>query len=393
MRIIVVHNIYQQQGGEDAVVEAEIALLRSRGHEVELYSRDNDDIAHMPMVKVAIQALWSSRTMDDLTRLIRTFQPDVIHVHNTLSLISPSVYWAAARANVPVVQTLHNFRMMCLNALFLHKGKLCEACVGHLPWFGVMRKCYRNSGAASMVLAGMLILHRMLGTYTQKIDHFIVLTQFAKTKYIESKFSSDKLTVKPNFYSGVGIANNQTEICPRQGALFVGRISQEKGISTLLRAWGQVDCDLLVAGDGPTVDTIHDTQFRRIRSLGNIPRAEVANAMTTAEFLVMPSECYEGFPMVLVEAFAHGLPVVASRLGSMVEIVDDGVTGLHFNPGDAEDLAAKVNWLHSHPDECRQMGKNARREFEKKYTPERNHELLMKIYKEVIDEKKQAHQH
>lgn len=385
MRIIVAHNTYQQRGGEDAVVEAEIALLRAHGHDVTLYFLNNEDIDRMPTAKVAIQTLWSSRSKNEMARLIQTFQPDVIHIHNTLSLISPSVYWAAAQANVPVVQTLHNFRMMCLNALYLRKGKVCEDCAGRLPWRGVTHKCYRGSALASSVIAGMLTLHRALGTYTQKINRYVALTQFAKTKFIEAGLPTKKIVVKPNFYSDIQNSKSQSDSFVKKGALFVGRISQEKGISTLLSAWREIDFNLLIAGDGPMVVEIQSNGNRRIKSLGSIPSDEVAAAMSKAEFLVMPSECYEGFPMVLVEAFAHGLPVVASRLGSMAEIVDDGVTGLHFEPGNADDLAAKVKWLHSHPDECRQMGLNARREFEKKYTSERNYEMLMNIYQEAID--------
>jgi glycosyltransferase involved in cell wall biosynthesis len=387
MRILIAHNAYQQRGGEDAVVEAEIDLLNTYGHEVVTYFRSNDDITAISGASVAIQTLWSSRTKDEMAKLMRAFQPDVIHVHNTLPLISPSIYWAAARAGVPVVQTLHNFRLMCLNALYLREGKVCEDCAGCLPWRGILRKCYRNSGTASSVLASMLILHRALGTYDHKVDRFIALTQFAKNKCVEANYPANKLTVKPNFYSGVRTADDQTEGCTRHGALFVGRISQEKGISTLIRSWTEIDCDLRLAGDGSLTGEVDSAGNQRIKRLGSLPSVEVSAAMSESEFLVMPSVWYEGFPMVLVEAFAHGLPVVASRLGSMAEIVEDGVTGLLFETGNAEDLAVKVRWMIEHPDECRQMGYNARHEFEQKYTPERNYEMLMKIYQEAIDEK------
>lgn len=384
MRIVLVHNIYQHHGGEDSVVDSEISLLRSRGHEVTPYFRSNDDIATMPAAAVVIQTLWSSRTMDELSELIRSFQPDVIHVHNTLPLISPAIYWAADRAGVPVVQTLHNFRLMCLSALYLRGGKICEDCMGHLPWRGVVRKCYRGSVAASAVLAGMVALHRGLGTYRNKVDRFIALTQFAKQKFVDAGFSEKKIAVKPNFHD---ISGSKCKVKGESwpGALFVGRLSEEKGVATMLNAWRGLDIPLRIAGDGPLLEQNLGRHRTNIDFLCRLSGEQVAQEMSQASFLVMPSEWYEGFPMVLVEAFAHGLPVVASRLGSMAEIVKDGVTGLHFEPGDPHDLARKAQWMQEHPEECRKMGENARREYEEKYTPEKNYEMLMDVYRQAIE--------
>ena len=181
------------------MVEAEIALLRSHGHDVETYFRSNDDVTGMSAVALAGGTLWSARTSHEVARVIGRFQPDVIHAHNTFPLISPSLYWAAARAGVPVVQTLHNFRLMCLNALFLREGKVCEDCMGHLPWRGVARACYRGSRAASAVLAGMLTLHRGLGTYRHKVARYIALNEFCRGKFIEGGLPAERVVVKPNF--------------------------------------------------------------------------------------------------------------------------------------------------------------------------------------------------
>ena len=214
MRILFVHNAYQHRGGEDSVVEAEIALLQSHGHAVETYFRSNEDVAGMSSLALARHTLWSPRTPHDLADLIRRFQPDVIHVHNTFPLISPSLYWAAERARVPVVQTLHNFRLMCLNALFLREGKVCEDCMGHLPWRGVARACYRESRAASAALAGMLTLHRGLGTYRNKVARYIALNEFCRGKFIEGGLPAERVVVKPNF---VDFAAPQS--APRAGLL------------------------------------------------------------------------------------------------------------------------------------------------------------------------------
>ena len=384
MKVLVAHNAYQHRGGEDSVVEADIALLRSRGHEVTTYFRNNNDIEDMPLVSVATQTLWSSRTLHDLSELLQDSQPDIIHAHNTLPLISPSLYWAASHAGVPVVQTLHNFRMMCLSALYLRGGKVCEDCMGHLPWRGVVRKCYQGSVAASAVLAGMVTLHRGLGTYRNKVDRFIALTQFAKQKFVAAGFSEKKIVVKPNFHD---ISGSKCKVKgeSRSGALFVGRLSEEKGVATMLNAWRDLDIPLRIAGDGPLLEQNLGRHRTNIDFLCRLSDEQVAKEMTQASFLVMPSEWYEGFPLVLVEAFAHGLPVVASRLGSMAEIVEDGVSGLHFDPGNPHDLAQKVQWMHKHPDECRQMGENARRVYEKKYSPEKNYKILMDVYRQTIE--------
>lgn len=388
MRILVIHNAYQQRGGEDSVVEAEIALLRSHGHEVATYFRDNDDIADMSAASLALQTLWSINTTNELTKIFHSFRPDVIHVHNTLPLISPTVYWAAERAGVPVVQTLHNFRLMCLSALYLREGKVCEDCMGHLPWRGVVRKCYRDSIAASAVLAVMLALHRGLGTYRNKVSRYIALNDFCRNKFVEAGFPEEKVVVKPNFCEEKEVRSGA--LSNKNGALFVGRLSEEKGVVTLLDAWRGLDIPLRVAGDGPLLQQNRGRHRVNVEFLGRLTGGQVAQEMSQASFLVMPSEWYEGFPMVLVEAFAHGLPVVASRLGAMAEIVEDGITGLHFEPGNFQDLALKVRWMHDHPEECQQMGENAQREYEQKYTPVNNYAVLVDVYQQAIDENKKV---
>lgn len=386
VRILIVHNAYQLQGGEDTVVDSELALLRSHGHDVEIYTRKNSEIVRMSSFAVARQTLWSDRTTHEISTLLSRFRPDVIHSHNTFPLVSPSLYWVAAHAKVPVVQTLHNFRLMCLNALYLRESEICEECLGRAPWRGVMHRCYRSSFSASAVLGGMLSLHRALGTYRKKISRYIALNSFCRNKFIAAGFSKEKINVKPNFYNpSILVDTGQTE---RSNALFVGRLSREKGVVTLLKAWHELHVPLRIVGDGPFMTLFFKENNPRVELLGRISRQQVSVTMGRSTFLVVPSECYENFPMVLVEAFAHGLPVVASRLGAMAEIVEDGYTGLHFEPGNAQDLAQKVQWLYDHPVECRQMGDNARREYEAKYTPERNYQILMKIYEEAIEERR-----
>lgn len=378
MRILIAHNAYQQKGGEDAVVATELDLLRSRGVEVAVYLRHNDDITIMSRLSLVGQTIWSTRTERDIAKWVADFCPDVIHSHNTFPLISPTLYVAAHKAGVPVVQTLHNFRLFCAQAMLLRDGKVCEDCLGKLPWRGVMRGCYRGSNAQTAVIGGMQVLHRALGTYSNKISRYIALNEFSRKKFIEGGLSADRIVVKPNF---VEIAVG--EEAPRQGGLFVGRLSAEKGINVLAGAMAQLPaCTLTVIGSGPEEAVI--CPLSNIRRLGFLPRDQIFSHMRRAAYLLMPSICYENFPLTLVEAFASGLPVIASRIGAMAELIEDGKTGLLFEPGSAEDLAKKVMWAEAYPEAMLAMGKNARREYEEKYTPEHNFRQLMTIYAEAI---------
>ncbi|MFA5240819.1 MAG: glycosyltransferase family 4 protein [Sulfuricella sp.] len=383
MRILIAHNAYQHRGGEDTVVESEIALLRSHGHAVETYFRSNDDVSGMPSLALVRQTLWSSRTTHDLADRINDFRPDIIHVHNTFPLISPSLYWAADRAGVPVVQTLHNFRLMCLNAMFLREGRVCEDCLGHLPWRGVARKCYRGSGAASAVLAGMLTLHRGLGTYRNKVARYIALNDFCRRKFIEGGLPAERVVVKPNF---VAWAEGRPHPNPlpggegeRKGLLFVGRLSVEKGVAALAEAMASLpDAQLRVAGDGPEAGLLEGVAG--VTRLGSLPGDAVRQEMGRAAALVVPSIWYETFGLVIIEAFACGTPVIASRIGALADIVREGETGLLFEPGNPRDLADKMTWALTHPGQMAEMGRKARAQYEAEFSAEVNYRQLMEIY-------------
>ncbi|MDQ3186389.1 MAG: glycosyltransferase family 4 protein [Pseudomonadota bacterium] len=382
-RVLVVHNGYQQRGGEDSVVESEIPLLRSRGHAVETYFRTNNDITDIPAISLARQTLWSTRTTHDLTELIGSFRPDIIHVHNTFPLISPSLYWVATRARVPVVQTLHNFRLICLNAVFLRDENVCEDCLGHLPWRGVAYACYRGSRAASATTAGMLALHRWLGTYRSQVTRYIALNEFCRKKFIQGGLPEDRIVVKPNFVNFESLP-----VVPRQGLLFVGRLSVEKGVATLARATALLPgVHLRVAGEGPDATLLDGLDVIR---LGSVPGEVVRQQMNSAVALVVPSIWYENFPRSIVEAFACSLPVIASRIGALRDIVKDGETGLLFDPGNPRDLADKMMWALAHPEEMIVMGRKARACYESHYTAERNYEQLVAIYRDAIDDVKKS---
>lgn len=388
MRILLAHNAYQHRGGEDMVVESEIALLRAHGHEVAEYRRDNSEIIGMSKPVLAANTLWSRRTVHEADCLIAEFHPDVIHAHNTFPLISPALYWAAERAGVPVVQTLHNFRLMCLSAMFLRDGKVCEDCSGRLPWRGVARKCYRASAAQSAVLAGMLVLHRGLGTYRNKVARYIALNDFCRSKFIEGGLPAKRIVVKPNFVDWVEASphSGTFQRSDRQGLLFVGRLAVEKGVQTLARAAALLpNSSLRVAGEGPEARWLEGVAG--INRLGNLAGDAVRQEMCGAMALVLPSIWYENFPRTIVEAFACGLPVIASRIGALADLVRDGETGLLFEPGSAHGLASKMAWALAHPQRMAEMGRRARAQYEAEFSAEVNYRLLMDIYAGVLAER------
>jgi glycosyltransferase involved in cell wall biosynthesis len=378
LRILVVHNRYQLAGGEDAVVDAEIELLRRNGHAVEAYLRDNRELRDMNAFNAFAQSLWSRRTGDDLAAVAREFRPDVIHAHNTFALVSPSVYWQASRMGVPVVQTLHNFRLLCVQAMFLYDNKVCEDCLGRLPWRGVARKCYRDSGLQSAAVATMLGMHRALGTYRHKVTRYIALNEFCRRKFIEGGLPASRIAVKPNF---VDIERPPARV--RSGGLYVGRLAAEKGIDVLIGAVPKLPrVSLDVIGTGPESRKLEAVP--QINRLGWLQPDDIYERMRRAAYLVMPSIWYENFPRTLLEAFANGLPVIASRLGALSELIEHGRTGLLFEPGSADDLARHLAWAESFPQKMRVMGENARAVYEARFTPRENYGQLMAIYEEAL---------
>ncbi len=387
MNILLIHNHYQQPGGEDAVFSAEGALLREAGHHVITYTRSNDEVRALGAwgrLTLPARWVWAGDSVRALRQLIAREKPDVAHFHNTHFMISPAAYYACREAGVPVVQTLHNYRLLCPNALFLRGGAVCELCLGRTPpWPGVRYGCYRGSRLQTAGMAAMLTFHRWRRTWQEQVDCYIALTEFARQKFIQGGLPAEKIAVKPNFQPDPGEGLGREPF-----ALFVGRLSVEKGLDVLAAAWEKLNVPLKIAGDGPLRATLaaQMTPPRQgtVTLLGQQPHAAVLNLLRQARFVVVPSTWYESFPMVVVEAFACGTPVIASRLGALAEIVADGRTGLHFTPGDAADLAAKVAWAWEHPEEMAAMGRNARAEYEAKYTPERNYEMLMAIYRTAI---------
>ena len=384
MRVMLLHNTYQHPGGEDQVFAAEGALLEGRGHEVERFTVSNDLIDGMSRAALAASTVWNRDSYRALRAQFRAKRPDVAHFHNTFPLLSPSAYAAARDQGVPVVQTLHNYRLLCVNALLFRDGHICNDCLGHpVPWQGVAHACYRGSRLASAAVATMIALHRARGTWMNDVDLYIALTEFARSRFIAGGLPAERIVVKPNFVHpdpGLGDASGNF-------ALFVGRLVPEKGIRTLIDAWQRIgpNFPLRIVGDGPLAPQVAAAaaQCPWITWLGRRPRAEVLTLMRAATLLIFPSTWYEGFGMTVAEALAVGLPVVGSRVGGMAALIDDGRTGVHFPPGDAAALAERVQWAMANPARLAEMRREARAEYLERYTGERNYDLLLGIYERV----------
>lgn len=386
-KVLLVHNFYQIPGGEDQVFQAEATLLEERGTEVVRYTVHNDAVRDLGPLELAMVTLWNRRTQQAVGELLRSERPDVVHVHNTFPLVSPSIHYAAWAAGVPIVQTLHNYRLICPMAEFYRDGGACEDCLGRVPWPGILHACYRNSRLASSGVAALITFHRALGTWRRKVARFIALTEFARGRFVAAGLPPERILVKPNFLAGdPGSGGGRGDY-----ALYVGRLVESKGIDTLLAAWSETAelPPLKIVGEGPLEGQVSAWCASRSGAewLGRRPRDEVLVLMRGAGALIFPSRWYEGFPMVIVEAFASGLPVVTSALGSMASIVEDRRTGRHFRTGDHRDLARVVVELMASPAERERLGEAARTEFESLYTADRNHALLMAVYREALSER------
>ncbi len=381
MSILSVHNCYLLYGGEDESRRVEERMLQKMGHQVGIYEEDNQRIATINSIQMALKTTWSIESYRILKEKLNHQPQDIVHVQNFFPLISPSVYYAAKEVGVPVVQTLRNYRLLCPNALFFRQGKVCEDCLGKfLPLPGVLHGCYKESRMATAAVAAMLSIHRTVGTWAEMVDTYIALSEFARQKFIEGGLPEERILVKPNFVDpDPGAGSGQGGY-----ALYVGRLSVEKGLDTLVKAWKQmkIKTPLKIVGEGPLAQRLADetSNMPHITWLGRKSIQDTYELMGEAKFLVFPSEWYETFGRVAVEAFAKGTPVIGADIGAIAELIDHKRTGLKFCPGNPADLAAQIEWLLTHPLEYKQMRHEARAEFEANYTMNRNYHRLMEIY-------------
>lgn len=392
-----VHNYYQQGGGEDVVFLAEQDNLRRHGVEVHAFTLSNDAINGQNPLKTAAQTVWNARVARQLADMVSERSIDLVHFHNTFPLVSPAAYWAVRGRGAAVVQTLHNFRLLCAAASLYREqegpdgktGRICEDCIGKLlPLPAVQHSCYRGSRAGSAVVAGMQVAHRLLGSYSRAVDRYVALSESGRRKLIEGGLSAELLSVKPNFLvndPGTGTGDGGY-------ALFVGRLTAEKGVRTLLNAWEQSghQLPLKVVGEGPLLEELQNRAvgLTGVELLGLQSRTDVRSLMADATLLVIPSVWPETFGMVALEAYACGLPVLASDIGALSSLVQDGVTGRHFRPGDAAHLAQVMEEMLSDPARLAAMRQAARQSYLTNYTAEINAGQQLEIYRQAL-----AHRH
>lgn len=385
MKVLVAHTYYRQRGGEDGSFEVERRLLVDHGHEMVSFVRQNDNLGAMTSVRAAAATIWNRAASHDLTEVLERERPDVVHFQNTFPLLSPAIYRAARAGGAAVVETLRNYRITCVNGLLYRDGRVCELCLGRrFAVHGVRYGCYRDDRAASAVVATMNLTHHLVGTWQDAVDRYIVLSDFARDK-LRSVLPVDKLAVKPNFL--------HPDPGPARGtggyAIFVGRLSEEKGVRTLLRAWERLtdEVPLVIVGDGDLEDEVRTAADRSrgtVRFVGRLSTEEVLEQVGAASFLVFPSQWYEGMPRTIIEAFARGTPVIASRLGTPGDMVDDGVTGRLVEPGSVQDLTRAVQELARDREGLRGMRERARDAFVERYSADRNHDRLVEIYQQAI---------
>lgn len=388
-----VHNRYRQRGGEGVSTDSEMALLRAQGHNVDPYFLDNRDLPELEELatmrravtgfELAGRAIWSKRTLTEAGTMLAAKRYDVVHVQNFFPQISPSIFEAAARAKVPAVMTLRNYRLVCAKGTYFRDGGVCESCLGKpVGWPAIRYSCYQGDRAATGAVVAMQAVHRALKTWENKVAVFVALTEFARAKAIEGGITPDRIVVKPNFLSpdpGAGEGGGAAYV-------FGGRLSEEKGLLTLIDAWDHVEERLRIIGDGPLEHVVRAAaaRNRRIEYLGPLPLRDLLREMGQARAVIVPSLWYETFGRIVIESLAVGTPVIASDIGAVAELVDHGTTGLLFRPGDAEALAAAVAELAGDGRRLESMRKAARLEFEDHYTAEQNYPRLIAIYERAI---------
>ena len=389
MRILTVHNFYKSSApsGEDIAYINEKKMFQDSDIIIQSHEKFNDNLVNLTVkekLKLGINNSWSNSSYAELKIKLKKFKPNLVHFHNTFPQITPSGYAACKDMGIPVIQTLHNFRLLCANALLLREGKSCELCVSGSMFNALKYKCYRNSLSATASQVLCLKRNRYNGSYANNVDRYITLTKFAEKKFIEAGFSSEQFVTRPNFLPD---PPKMREI-KQNHAIFVGRVTEEKGVYTLLNAWKKINgIELRIVGDGellPECKKYADQNNINVRFMGYLSRHEVIPAIQDASFMILPSECYEGFPISLLEAFACGTPIIVSNIGGQSEIIKDGVTGLAFEVGNSDDLADVCNHLSGNDELHKILRVNAREEFERMYTKESVFQQTLDIYNSVL---------
>jgi glycosyltransferase involved in cell wall biosynthesis len=387
VRVLTIHTEYAFRGGEEEVFEHEARMLEENGHEVSRLVFANADVLREGKLATA-GALWRSafnrRAQARARKVCAEFKPDIAHVHNFWFAASPSVHAACHAEGVATVQTLHNFRLLCAGASLFRGGRPCNLCIHRGTRHGTRHRCYHNSRLQSMFVNRMITTNRRRGTWINDVDTYIALTEHGRSLFADGGLPEEKLRVKPGFVYDPG-----PRTPPGNGVVFLGRLAPEKGVMTMLEAWRLLgDTPLAVAGEGPMRSRmeryVRENALNTVCFHGRVDHRQAISLIRDAAILLMPSTWYETFGRVIIEAFAAGRPVAASRLGAMAELVTDGRNGRLFEPGNSEALAKTIKEMLADPGRCNNMGVEARKDYETLYTPEVNLRQLTGIYEETI---------
>lgn len=393
MKILIVHNKYIHQGGEDEVVVSEQKMLEHFGHSVRKYERTNTELTEYNLFQrikfFLCDVYWSEKSYREILAVLSEFKPDIVHVHNTFSMVGIAVYKACRHMKIPIVQTLHNYRFLCPIGVFYRRNQICEDCAVKGRKSAVDHRCWKNSYLLTHLLVNTINNAYEKIKFSDIVNQFIVPTKFSFEKHTHYGWKKDKLSIKTNF-----LATDLKPLHHRENyALFVGALQPYKGVEVLLQAFEKLGSNfpLRIIGDGPLKRLVESAQDKiKMEYLGQKPWHETIGYIQKAKFLILPSTCYEVSPRVIIEAFACGVPVIVSNIGGMAEAVESGKTGFQFAVNNPDDLAEKTRQLFINSDLNQQMGQNARLEYEGKYTVDANYAALMSIYHKVIKEFKPA---
>ena len=387
MRILFIHNKYKQYGGEDVAVELEIAILIKKGHDVRTIFYDNTSVKGLlSKILAGLRSIYNFSSAKEISKIILQFKPDVIHIHNLFFIASPSVIYAANRHKVPVILTLHNYRLICANALLMRNNEVCELCTQKkIPLAGIKYKCYRNSATESALVTAITGFHKLRNTWENKVSAYITLNEFSRSKLLHSSLQVPeyKMITKPNFVPDPGEGSIDRE----DFFLFAGRIAKEKGVQVLAKAFASMpEYKIIIAGDGPERKLLQEEfgSYPNISFKGQMEKKQISEYMKKCKAFICPSIWYEGAPLTIIEAFATGTPVIASRLGSMAETITDGFNGLHFTAGDADDLCKKIELFIKETEQHSMFYKNARQTYLEKYHEDIHYNAILKIYDDAI---------
>jgi glycosyltransferase involved in cell wall biosynthesis len=378
VRVLILHSRYRSgpASGENRVVEDEARLLVESGHDVDVFVPETSGTSGLQMIRAGLEVIWSPDAVGEVKRRVHHLKPDIIHCHNLFPWLSPAVLRAVDGA-VPIAMTVHNYRLLCLPGTFVRGGRICEDCLSHTLWPGVLHRCYQQSLAASAALATSLSLHKRIGSF-DRIRLYIAISNFVRRIHVESGLAGDKITVKPHFAWPVPRREG-----PGNYFVYLGRLSPEKGVTTLVKAWNQVEGKLLIIGDGPESGSVRALAGRNVEFKGTVHPADVPALLRGARALVVPSISHEGAGKVVLEAYAAGVPALVSKAGGLPEVVQDGVTGLVLPAGDAGAWASAVERLLE-DSESERMGQAAWELWSEDFTPEKGLQNLESAYRRTL---------